>query len=442
MANDVKRNVLQDSPRAHASSRSWRVTADWHQEMTGAHADLSKDVRAAWAKLLCCLAALVVLAMALPGPGDLVSTVVDTVTGVGQGSDRAAAVGVRTPDAAAGFLNTAEHAVLLAAGLIVWVLLVWALAIVIIAGLGRLPGTGGRAARKALRRIAPAAAGRLVIAAVGVSAIAGAAGCATPDGTDAPVVSVANVVATSDAATTGDSTTPLLDIDWPDPAAASGSDTAAPATGSSPAGTASNGTPTAPTAAGSPLPAYDPAPPDSTAPAVGSPVADQSASAPAEPAPPDLPAPDTPAPDAPAPDTTAPDTTAPDTPGSTAATPRQADAAGADPSSPATTTDPDSPPSPAPTAAAPASAAETASPATGAAPGADGSDKEDESVTVRPGDTLWAIAARHLPSGATDAEIDTGWRAGYAANVGVIGANPDLILPGQHLLPGHSEMRP
>ena len=152
------------------------MTADWHQEMTGAHADLSKDVRAAWAKLLCCLAALVVLAMALPGPGDLASTVVDTVTGVGQGSDRA--VGVRTPDAAAGFLNTAEHAVLLAAGLIVWVLLVWALAIAIIAGLGRLPGTGGRAARKALRRIAPAAAGRLVIAAVGVTAIAGAAGCA------------------------------------------------------------------------------------------------------------------------------------------------------------------------------------------------------------------------------------------------------------------------
>ena len=425
-----------------SGSGSWRVTADWHQEMTGDPADVRREARAVWAKLLCCLAALVVLAMALPGPGDLVSTVVDAVTGAGRGSDRAAASGVRSVDAASGFLDTAEDAVLLAAGFLVWVLLVWALAILLIAGLGQVPGTGGRAARKALRRIAPAAAGRLVIAAVGVSAIAGAAGCATPDGTDAPVVSVANVVATPDAATTGDSTTPLLDIDWPDPAAASGSDTAAPATGSSPAGTASNGTPTTPTAAGSPLPAYDPAAPDSTAPAAGSPVADQSASAPAEPAPPDLPAPDTPAPDAPAPDNTAPDTTAPDTPGSTAATPRQADAAGADPSSPATTTDPDSPPSPAPTAAAPASAAETASPATGAAPGADGSDKEDESVTVRPGDTLWAIAAHHLPSDATDAEIDTGWRAWYAANVGVIGANPDLILPGQHLLPGHSEMRP
>jgi len=56
-------------------------------------------------------------------------------------------------------------------------------------------------------------------------------------------------------------------------------------------------------------------------------------------------------------------------------------------------------------------------------------------LTVRPGDTLWAIAAAHLPAGADDAEIDRGWRAWYVANATVIGPDPDLILPGQHLLP-------
>jgi nucleoid-associated protein YgaU len=63
-------------------------------------------------------------------------------------------------------------------------------------------------------------------------------------------------------------------------------------------------------------------------------------------------------------------------------------------------------------------------------------------VTVKPGDTLWAIAAGHLPSDATDAEIDIAWRAWYAANDELIGADPDLIIPGQHLLPGNSETRP
>jgi nucleoid-associated protein YgaU len=66
----------------------------------------------------------------------------------------------------------------------------------------------------------------------------------------------------------------------------------------------------------------------------------------------------------------------------------------------------------------------------------------DGSATVEPGDSLWVIAARHLPADATDSDIDTTWRAWYSANAEVIGANPDLIIPGQHLLPGHTEMRP
>jgi Uncharacterized protein containing LysM domain len=43
--------------------------------------------------------------------------------------------------------------------------------------------------------------------------------------------------------------------------------------------------------------------------------------------------------------------------------------------------------------------------------------------TVRQGDTLSAIAARH----------GTTWRKIYAANTSVIGGDPDLIVPGQRL---------
>ncbi|NLJ55303.1 MAG: LysM peptidoglycan-binding domain-containing protein [Intrasporangiaceae bacterium] len=58
-------------------------------------------------------------------------------------------------------------------------------------------------------------------------------------------------------------------------------------------------------------------------------------------------------------------------------------------------------------------------------------------VTVRRGDTLWDLAAAHLPPGATDAEIATEWQRWHAANRAVIGPDPDLILPGQILtIPG------
>lgn len=54
-------------------------------------------------------------------------------------------------------------------------------------------------------------------------------------------------------------------------------------------------------------------------------------------------------------------------------------------------------------------------------------------VTVRRGDTLWGIAARDLAPGASDADINTHWQAIYAANRGVIGADPGLIHPDQQL---------
>ena len=44
---------------------------------------------------------------------------------------------------------------------------------------------------------------------------------------------------------------------------------------------------------------------------------------------------------------------------------------------------------------------------------------------VKSGDTLSAIATRH--------DVRGGWRALYRANRTLIGSNPDLIRPGQHL---------
>ncbi|HVV30683.1 MAG TPA: LysM domain-containing protein [Mycobacteriales bacterium] len=59
--------------------------------------------------------------------------------------------------------------------------------------------------------------------------------------------------------------------------------------------------------------------------------------------------------------------------------------------------------------------------------------------TVQPGDTLWALAARELAHDRVDAppSSDTAiaqrWPAWYAANRSVIGADPNLLRPGQVL---------
>ena len=56
----------------------------------------------------------------------------------------------------------------------------------------------------------------------------------------------------------------------------------------------------------------------------------------------------------------------------------------------------------------------------------------DRPVVVRPGDTLWALAAGALPDGASDGEITAAWHALYDANRDLI-ADPDLIFPGTRL---------
>jgi nucleoid-associated protein YgaU len=54
-------------------------------------------------------------------------------------------------------------------------------------------------------------------------------------------------------------------------------------------------------------------------------------------------------------------------------------------------------------------------------------------VVVRPGDTLWALAAESLPPDAPDAAVTARWQQIYRANRAVIGADPDLIQPDQRL---------
>ena len=61
--------------------------------------------------------------------------------------------------------------------------------------------------------------------------------------------------------------------------------------------------------------------------------------------------------------------------------------------------------------------------------------QHNAAVVVQPGDTLWSIAARHLGGDASGVAITAAWHDWYAANRDVIGPNPSLIHPGQHLTP-------
>jgi hypothetical protein len=56
-------------------------------------------------------------------------------------------------------------------------------------------------------------------------------------------------------------------------------------------------------------------------------------------------------------------------------------------------------------------------------------------VAVRPGESLWAIAARELGPGASEVEIAARWPLWYQANREVIGPDPDVLRPGQLLSP-------
>jgi nucleoid-associated protein YgaU len=58
-------------------------------------------------------------------------------------------------------------------------------------------------------------------------------------------------------------------------------------------------------------------------------------------------------------------------------------------------------------------------------------------VVVRRGDSLWRIAAAHLPGRPCDRRIAASWPRWYAANRQVIGSDPNVITPGEVLHAPH-----
>ena len=89
------------------------------------------------------------------------------------------------------------------------------------------------------------------------------------------------------------------------------------------------------------------------------------------------------------------------------------------------------------TAPAPTPAEETRTPPAlgplGPAPHTPSPSSGARRVTVVRGDSLWAIAARHLGPQATRQQVAHEWPRWYAANREVIGPNPNLIRVGQVL---------
>lgn len=60
-------------------------------------------------------------------------------------------------------------------------------------------------------------------------------------------------------------------------------------------------------------------------------------------------------------------------------------------------------------------------------------EQESAQHTVRGGESLWSIAAGSLPADATNSAVARSWRAWWQTNRKVIGADPDVIHPGQVL---------
>lgn len=346
--------------------------------------------RSPWTTFLGSLVGLAVLAAALPGPASWASTLAGAPIEVGTGT---------------GADSAAETALLVAAGAIVWSLLGWGVLVSGVAILGRLPGAPGHLGRVILRRIAPAAAGRLVVATLGVSLLAGTTACAAPAlaGSDVTAASTA-IPSNSTAATTPTPTTsgsvqdvPSIDIDWPMVVASAPtpaqSVTAAPGATTTSTDVASPPTPT---------PGSDQSGPGSTDAAT---VTSSTTPVPGDPA--DPPPATTPSGESvPPADTDAPEQPAPTTGDQGAAAPAGNDA------DPVTST-----------------TGSAAAMSTGA-------------VIVQPGDSLWSIAAATLPASASASDIDSVWRAWYLTNRQLIGDDPDRIEPGQSLLPPTTDLEP
>ena len=295
-----------------------------------------------------------------------------------------------------------ERALLTATALAAWVVLAWLALGLVVCALTAVPGTAGSVAERLSRHLVPATVRRAAGLAVGAS-------LAT-----APVLSAGTAIA-APAALPWQSTAPAVP-EWQSTAPAVPPPMVAMRQPANPAGQGhgpeggwpdlgrhpstappADATATTPPPAPTPLaPAAAPTPPAPTPPAP--------AAAPT-PAPPDTPAAAQARPDAPvaaaSPDTAAPAPAAPD---------------------PAPVTSPAPVMSPAPTLAGPASPA-------------DPSPAESGIYRVRRGDCLWTIAARSLGPGAGPVAIEAAWHRWYQTNRHVVGADPNLLLPGQRLTP-------
>lgn len=316
-------------------------------------------------------------------------------------------------------LAAVESIVVMTAGLIGWLLVGWAGVVLAVGLIARLPGRSGRRARRLLPRIAPSAIARLVAAGVGVSLLAGTAACAAPAGSSASAGTAANASAatlvpagpdlTPAPGTTSAAPTTSIAIDWPVPDTANPGSTMPsapppspeppspepPAPGPSTAATPSAATPSAATP-GATTPTPGPVGPEPSSAAPANPSPTPPATAPPSPVP-FSPTSESPVPSSPAPAPAAPTPTP---------TPPPAEAALPTPG--------------------PADPVGTADPAT---------------VTVQPGDSLWRIAAHWLGPEASDADVDTAWRAWYFTNRQVVGEDPDRLVPGQQLIAPTGQVR-
>ena len=79
-------------------------------------------------------------------------------------------------------------------------------------------------------------------------------------------------------------------------------------------------------------------------------------------------------------------------------------------------------------------AASSPAPAGSAAPAAPANQRPG-AVVVHRGDTLWSLARSALGPQATDAQIAAEWPRWWRANATVVGRDPDVLWPGQVLLP-------
>ncbi|NNG36671.1 LysM peptidoglycan-binding domain-containing protein [Nakamurella aerolata] len=440
----------------------------------------SASVRAHRVLLAAALVGTALLAAVLPGPAAVLRALL-TPTAAG-------AIGA---GAGAG-LSVIDAAGLLAASITVWGVLAWAGVLLLLAGAARLPGAAGHWSTAVLRRVAPAVVRRALIAGVGVSIAGGVAltgspalaGAAPAIAASAPTTTApTSTAAVLFASTAGAAPTPGGGADSP----ATTAGQPAPTPGSPSPGSVRTGSD--PLTDGVDWPVQRPTGTVSTTPVPTTPAgsvpvttaasdapgqieldwpaaAGRNAEQPTAPHPPlsgsastqQVPQQTPPATPQPQPTRqTDPPRSTPAAPSSaTASAPSQrrgtAAASTEQPNSPAPTT-PDAPPahrtapadqdSAARQAAAHDTAAAKDTDAAGrpAGQGPSSGNRPGESIAsgviVRPGDSLWSIAERVLGAdgGSDPAAVDACWREWYRANRALIGADPDLILPGQHLKP-------